>query len=159
MKGGGPSQILRPADLVACRRARHVHDPAFAPRRHPGDHRLREIGGGKHVHFERDAAALQRELDGRLVDRRGRVVHQHVDATVEQLERARDDRGAAVGVCEIRGDRLGAGAVPAAVRERLAEAAGQVVVRLDGTRDHSDARALGGEALGERGADAAATRP
>jgi hypothetical protein len=101
-----------------------------------------------HVHLEGDPAASEGIFERRLVDGRSRVVHEDVDAAVEECERTGDDLRAAFGVGEVGGDGLGARAVTAAARERLVEAAREVVVRLDGARDERQARALRREALG-----------
>ena len=156
MKGGGLPQLLRPAELVARRGARHVHDPALAARRHAGDHRLREVGRRMHVHLEGDAAPLQREARpwaGRSPRRRCSPARRCGRRTA----RARAGRS-------WRGSRRRRGPPRSPGRARRAGGSARASRRgcPPGGRAPrrcarpGDARALGGEAFGERGADAAA---
>jgi hypothetical protein len=92
---------------------------------------------------------------GAHIDRGCRIVDQDVDATSEDLERTRHDAGAAGGVSQDPRQRPRPSPVTATTLERLAQAAGQVVVLIDRAGDDDDVGAFGSQPLGQRGTDTA----
>ena len=108
------------------------------------------------VHREADHPALRGELGHRVREVRHRVVHENVDRPVGGA-RLLDEAQALLLLADV-GDhhhRLAAGGADA-IEGRRQRAGCAAIALVDGARDAGDVRALGGEELGDRLADAAA---
>jgi hypothetical protein len=133
-----------------------VQDPALAGLDHAGDHRLGQVERGVHVHLEGDHAPPQREVHERLVDRRRRVVHQHVDRPTQRGLGLGHHPGPVVGIREVGHDHAHRRTRCPQVCGRLLEAAGQVVVLAAGAGDDGHVSAVGRHPPGDGRADAPA---
>src|SRR5262245_30256656 len=141
---------------VEGRRRADVQDPAALPRDHVGQHELAELEGGAQVRLDRAGEVPLGELEEGAVGPVGGVVHQDVDRA-EALAALLDEGAARGPVHHVALDRDRRPAARLDRRHGLAQRAGELRrVAVEAARDDGDPGALRREALGDRGADAAA---